>query len=210
MPDHKFNEAEEYLLEHWEIAREVEDSMEAVRDKYQVLCERIAEQVKESHKELDTDSVEVYRSSGILKSGGMVLSRKSWPSYGKNQPTGFWIENLRLEFLVDAEEDEPIVGFWLIWSDDADDEFYANAETRIKNAAKKLLTSEKMKAWEFGDNEDTPLVGRQIAPKQELLNMLSKGDSARFVETIVEQLEELAVLIPDIDGILDKKATGGR
>lgn len=209
MPDHEFNEAEEYLLDHWEIATGVEDSMEMVRNKYQVLCERIAEQVKESHKELENDRVEVDRSSGTLKSGGMVLGRQSWPSYGK-EPTGFWVVNLRLEFLVNAEEEEPIVGFWLIWNDKADDEFYENAATAIRNAAKKQLSSDKMKAWEFGDNEDTPLVGRRIASKQELLNMLSKGDSKRFVDTIVEQLEELAVLIPEIDGILDKKATGGR
>jgi hypothetical protein len=145
-----------------------------------------------------------------LGSGGMILGRQSWPSYGKNQPTGFWIQNLRLEFLVGAEEDEPVVGFYICLKEDAEEEDYERAKKEFKDAVKKRLSSEQLKSWEFGDNEYTPLIGKRIASKQELLRMLSKGESERFVNTIVEQLEELAILIPDIDQIFDKKTESDR
>jgi hypothetical protein len=202
MAEQTFNEAEQFLLQNWATTIEVEDSISEVRTKYEALCERIAEGVAESHKELDIQTVKVLITAGpaAIKSGVIVVGRSSWPSEGKIYQTAFWVENLRLEVLLDEDEDDPMVGFWLQAPDDSRD-FAADVKA-IQGAAKKILTSEQLSQWHLGNGEETAIVGRVVASKQELLAMLSKGETERFVDTIVEQLEELATLIPAIDGVL--------
>ena len=183
MPELEFNDAERYLLENWQVATEVEDSMSEVRDKYQALCERISEAVRENHKELDLEIVEVLSvAKAGVKSGAIILGRSSWPSEGKNWPTGFWVENLRLEVLLDQEQDPPMVGFWLISDDDVDVQAFGRA---VKDAAKDAFSAEQLSRWHLGDNDETAFVGRVVARKEEVLTMLSKGETERFVYTIV-------------------------
>jgi len=42
MAEQSFNEAEQYLLQNWNVASEIEDSIKEVRAKYQGLCECVA------------------------------------------------------------------------------------------------------------------------------------------------------------------------
>jgi len=215
MPEQKFNEAELYLLQNWAVATDVEDAIAEVRTKYEALCVKIAETVKASHtKELDDEEiVEVLKIAGParLKSGAIVLRRSSWPSNGKNSPTGFWVENLRLEYLNDENEAPPEIGFWLDWDDEKDDDIYGAVAKAIAEAARKAFSSEQSSQWKPGDNDRTALIGKVVASKQELLGMLSSGKTEEFVDCIVGQLEELAALIPAIDEALGiKSAASGK
>jgi len=215
MAEQKFDEAEQYLLQNWAVATDVEDAIDGVRTKYEALCVRIAETVTDNHKkELDDEEVvAVLKIAGParLKSGAIVLRRSSWPSNGKNSPTGFWVTNLRLEYLNDEDKAPPEIGFWLDWDDEKDDDVYSTVAKAIADAARKAFSSEQSSQWKPGDNEWTPLIGKVVASKEEIREMLSKNDTERFVDTIVNQLEELATLIPAIDEALRiKSAASGK
>ena len=135
----------------------------------------------------------------MAKSGSNRVNQ--WPRDGENRPTGFWIENIRLEVLANEDEPPPLIGLWVISSDDKFD--YDPAQAAIVHAARESFGTEKRSSWHFGDNENTAIIGRKIATKKVLLEMLANGESQGFVDLIVEQLEELAQLIPAVDRALD-------
>src|SRR5437660_6708568 len=90
------NEAEHFLVEHWEDARLLEESMEGVRTKYKEVFQRIIDAVTGLHPELDANRAAPTQFWGP---GSIGFGKRSWPGGESNWPSGLWLENLRLEVL---------------------------------------------------------------------------------------------------------------
>ena len=105
------NEAQRYLLANWQDARMLEESMEAVREQYRQIFDRVAESVKGIHPELDVSKAYVTQFWG---SGAIGFSRQEWPDADKGADTpGLWIEYLRLENLSSDAEPAPLATIWV-------------------------------------------------------------------------------------------------
>src|SRR5437660_6622137 len=92
-----FNEAERFLLEHWEDAQLLEESMNGVRTKYKEVFQRIIDAVTEGHPELDAHRIYVTQFWG---SGSIGFGRKTCPARDPNWPSGLWVWDLRVEMLT--------------------------------------------------------------------------------------------------------------
>lgn len=199
MAKETFNEPERFLIRHWSEARDLEESIAEARQKYQLLCEKVAETVRERHDDLD-EYVEVTRFSGP-KAGVIVLGKPSWPRE-KRFRTGFWIENLRLEYLADEDKPPPLAYLWI--NHDHTDVTEAEAKRAILAAVPIALTPAEQARITTLTGEDY-LLGIEFAKKQELIDMLAGGDSSQLVDTMVEQLELLAKLSPTLDALFPKE-----
>jgi len=129
---------------------------------------------------------------------------------GREQTSREWVDLLRraaaigiLDILADDDKDPPLAGIWIQENDAWD---YKVAEEAVRNAAKTVLGPEKLPRWRLGDNEYTAVLGRAIASKQEILEMLAKDETDHFVSLRVEHFEELTGFIPAIDSALLKKS----
>ena len=194
-----FNEAERFLIQHWFDTGELEESIEETRIKYQALCEKVAETVREQHDDLDMQTVEVTRVSGPagMKAGVIKLSKKLWTK-GKHYWTGFWMENLRLEYLADEDEPQPLVYLW-VNAEEAGLE-QNKVERVIREAIEEVLTPVELTGVTTVIGDDY-FLEIQFATKQQLIDMLAKGETDRFVETLAKPFDLLAKLMPAIDQI---------
>ena len=68
-----FNQPDLYLLRHWSNARQLEDSMKAVREKYVALFEKVLDRVQDKHPDLDCR--EIHLDKDGLNVG---LGKKTW------------------------------------------------------------------------------------------------------------------------------------
>lgn len=99
-----FNEAEQYLLKNWSEAASLEESMEAIRKKYENLIQRALNQARQQRPELDLALEFATQFWGI---GWIGLSRSCWGTSSPNNRPGLWISGIRLEILASAENQSP-------------------------------------------------------------------------------------------------------
>lgn len=192
-----FNEAERFLIQHWWEALELEQAIDEVRVKYQSLCEKVAETVRERHDDLEK-MVEVTRISGPvgIKTGVVVLGKRTWPRE-KRHWTGFWIEHMRLEYLVDESKPPPLASLWI--STDVPGVDFETTKQSILVAAEEVLTAEELGRRVKALSDDGYVIGFEFVEKQALIDMLHKGDTEGFIEAIVAPLDLLAKLTPALD-----------
>ena len=190
------NEAERFLLKHWEESRLLEESMDGVRTKYKEVFERIIEAVREAHPELDSSKVYVTQFWGT---GSIRVGRRSWPGGDSDRPPGFWIWNLRLEMLASEDSDQPSVNIY--FSDKAAKKCHldiAAAKAELSAEAQKLLSPEEFEGTGKGDSDDT-LLRLAVPTKAELLELLADGDGQKFVERSVSLFDLMARFVPTLD-----------
>ncbi len=194
MPKELLNEAERFLLEHWEEARLLEDSMDGIRTKYKELFERIIEAVTEGHPELDANrAIPTQRWSD----GQIGFGRKSWPSDKYGSPSGLWVQGVRLEMLA-AEDSEPPCAY--IWVPKKTNLEFDAARVAMKEAAKQLLTPEELKD-NISDESDEVLLNLPAPSKHQLLDALSDGDGQKFVSLFVSHFDMAARFVPVLDKV---------
>ncbi len=193
MPKQFLNEAEEYLIEQWDLACRLEKSMRSVREKYEELFERVKDAVTKRHPEFDDCKINVTQK---WSDGEIGFGRKSWP--GKDGPSGLWMVNLKLELLSNADSAAPYTCIWIRGDSKIDLEAAGNI---VKEEAKKVLTSE----------QSTRLASKWTnvwifpAPsKREILTALSSGDGEEFVELLAKQFDQMAHFVPILDTVFSK------
>jgi hypothetical protein len=190
------NEAERFLLKHWDECRQLEASMDGVRTKYKATFQKIVESVTEARPELDHSVAYVTQFWG---SGSIGFARKSWVDGDSDWPPGLWIESLRLENLT-AEDAEPPYAFIWISAKSArkcqlDVEL---AKKQLTVAAKELLSADEFGEIEEGDSNEV-LLYLPSPSKAELLNLIADGDGQGFVKRFVAQFELMAKFVPALD-----------
>jgi hypothetical protein len=194
MPKQLMNEAERFLLEHWEEARRLEESMDAVRTKYKEVFERIVEAVTEGHPELNANGVHLTQS---WTEGQLGFGRSAWPNKGIGFPAGLWVVNLRLELLTVEDSDAPCASIWVPKRSNLD---FDAARLVVNAAAKTVLAEDELKRTECEESGET-MLWLPAPPKRDLLTALLDGDGQRFVAIFVSQFDLMARFIPILDQV---------
>ncbi len=198
MPKELMNEAERYLLEHWEDARLLEESMGRVRAKYKELIQRTIDAVVETHPELNASAVNLPRSGG---SGSVGLGRKEWPCDDSKWPSGLRVWDIRIEELA-AKEADPAVIIAPLWISKKIKLDFDAARVIVNAAANELLTAEELKETEFADKgERESLIWLPGPTKRELHSAISEGDGQKFVDLMVSQFDMMARFVPALDQV---------
>jgi hypothetical protein len=192
-----FNELHQWLLQNWTAARQLEDSMNEVQDRYKTVCERVVEAVQEQKPELNNCQRHFKREGFHI-----AFARREWPSQNERWPSGLWISNISLDNLMSEEGDPLYASIWLSIPKGIQVDL-EKARTRIQNAAAELLKGEKLKCF-FKDEPETCLWYTSPESRQALAQMLLDDESEKFVECIVSHVMILARFIPVLDEILLK------
>ncbi len=196
------NEAERFLLEHWDDARLLEETMKGVRTKYKEVFQKVVEAVTEGHPELDTNRTCLTQS---WTHGFTAFGRTEWPRTRYGTPSGLWVGGLRLEELA-AEDSEP--PYACIWFPQRTTSLDCDAARIVMNeAAEELLKPEELKGVTTSpdENEVDVLLYLPAPSKGELLGALSGGDDQRFVQLFVSQFDMMARFVPVLDKVFLKK-----
>lgn len=194
MPKELLNEAERFLLEHWEDARLLEESMEGVRTKYKEVFQRIIDAVTEAHPELDAQRSAVTQ---FWTDGCIGFGRKSWPGGESNWPSGLWLNGLRLEELAAEDSEPPYASIWVPRKSNLD---FDAARVAVKEVAKNLLTPEELKGTVSPESGEE-LLFLPAPQKRELLGALSDGNGQGFVALFVSQFDLMARFVPVLDKV---------
>jgi len=188
------NEAERFLLQHWEDARLLEESMATVRTKYKELFQRVVDVVTEAHPELD---VHVWYATQSWTNGAIGFGRTSWPGSDADVPSGLWIENLKLEILAAEHSEPPIATIYVAKRFGID-----------MRAARAAITAEMKRILGEGERESVRAATEEwdllefVAPsKNALLTALADGDGQQFVDLLRSPFDLMARFIPSLDNV---------
>jgi len=196
-----FNELNQWLLQNWTAARQLEDSMNKVQEKYKTVCERVIEAVQGERPELDNCRVHFKQGDGSLS-----FAKKKWLTQYGTWPSGLWIGNMSLDELMADETDAPCASIWL-WVPKGTNLDLEEARTKIENAGGEFMKGEKLKCFfkeesEREKNKKTCFWYNIPESRKELTQMLLDEESEKFVECIASHVMILARFIPVLDQIL--------
>jgi len=190
------NEAERFLLQNWTDARLLEEAMEVVRGKYTEVCERVVEAVAKEHPELDAYRIAVTQFWGV---GYLGMGRKTWPGGESTWPSGFWVNNIRLEILSDENAEPPYV--YIEFSGKSKESLdFDKARIAVQKAAEKFLAPEELKSIAEA-TEKGVLIWLPAPSKNKLLGALLDGDGEAFVKLLVSQFDTMTRFVPVLDKV---------
>jgi hypothetical protein len=155
--------------------------------------------VRGRHENLDASTIKVTQHWG---KGYVGLGREAWHSTG-GSPTGYYIENIRLEILADESAPPPTAYIWLRPAVQSGADL-ARAVAAVRKAATKALSKEELRACQFMDDGETVLSLGLPPGRKDLLEMLSQADSQAFVDCLVSQFEILTRFNDVLDSVLIK------
>jgi hypothetical protein len=191
----KFSEAEVFLLQNWANARVLESSMEAIRAKYKGLVDEALEVVTKNHRELDCSKRLLNATFGIF-----CVGKAKWPKARYDWPSGFYLEDLRLENLTSPEENRPYKNVWVY---DCDQD---GVEKRLRKAAEGIVGEEESRRWEFESVAKVGWAGAGLwtwlEPREDLLKLLLQNESRGFTDSLVAHFEQMAKFTSAVDEIL--------
>ena len=201
MAKRTFNDAERYVIRRWAASYELEQSMVSAREKYQQMCERVVEDFVEIYPQFDNARVRVVHTSGN-QSGTICISRKAWPRSGKSTSCGFWIENIRFEYIADEDSPPPLLSVWIQPLEEESKDVLESAKRRISAEAVSRLPKELLAKASKAFPDNGYAVGYEFIGKAELLDLLADEDSERFSKLLFQHLEMLMPLFPVLEDIL--------
>ncbi len=195
MPKRTFSEPEVYLLQNWTQARDIEVSMERIREKYNEVLEGVWETVRSTHDELDWCEI---RPTQFWCRGYMGIGKREWVTKKRAKP-GIYAEHLRLELFADKDAEGPYMGVWCGNPKNAATD--AAGAKRIISKAKQVMSEDEIKRWQFGEPSDLGYVVRQdlVESGEELLKMLAEGTGQRFVDCLASYFSAFSKLVPAMD-----------
>jgi hypothetical protein len=191
------NEADRYLLEHWEQSLEFEQGMNDVRTKYDQVFQAVIDELKE--KEWWKEGA--FRSYASQLYGCIGFGKKVWLSTDhKWEWPSLWLDDLDLEYILVDTETTPCVYVWLGGSKNQGPSPEVFKEKLLKAAAPQIgKLPPRLQKYESGKTILCwPLSGEKAALKQ----MLLKGETEALIEALVNELDRLAPFIQPIDSVL--------
>lgn len=200
MTNETFNEPERFLIKNWAASRQLELAMDKIRVSYASIGERIVAAVRGTHAELDAAKVFLTQHWG---EGILLIGRNAWQP-PNDWPSGYCIENLRLEVLSDETEGPPSLSIWF----NKPEKLGVDKQVAIKaihEAAKGILSQDEMKLCKLTSDDDCALVYLIPESKSNLLEMLAEGTSQSFVDCLVGHLEVVTKFTPVLDKVFEKK-----
>lgn len=198
MSNRLLDEAELLLLSQWDEARMLEQTMGRVREKYDGLCNQAVQAVREGHPELD--ACRVFATQFWAK-GWLAFGRKAWPDGEAQYPTGFYLDNLRLEVLADEGEPAPTATIWMpAKASKKIGQEVAAVRQQLADGAADLLTKDEQERY-LRPEGGKAILRFAMPSKAELLNLIKTGDGTGFVELVVTQVDLMARFLPLLDPI---------
>jgi len=191
------NEAELLLFGHWEQATHLERSLERIRQKYSALYSQVADEVRKAHPKLDGNVTYITQRWG---DGTIGFSRKCWPEGAGDWPPGLWIENLRLEILVDDSAPPPLATIWIppkackVLGKDV-----SFVRERFQTRAREILTPDEFKRHILCDGTDNSVLYIRTISKRELIEGISPDEGHGLVQALAREIDEMTLLLPAID-----------
>lgn len=201
MPKQAFNEPELYLIKNWSDAHLLEESMEAVRNKYGEIFGSVLDAVEKEHPELKSRSVQVASYGGIAG-----IARETWPSMYSAWPSGLWIGNICLEGLVSDDSEAPEASVWIKPPKDGGVDLQEAARKLEQGAVKVLGRKEAKRVSTKCTRSEAYLWYPLPEKRQDLLQMLVTDGAQRFIDCIFAHFDVLARFIP----VMDEIFTGAR
>jgi len=196
MPKQVFNGPELYLLKNWSNAHLLEESMEAVRNKYGEIFGSVLDAVEKEHPELKSRSIQVASYGGIAGIG-----RETWPSMYSAWPSGLWIGNTCLEGLVSEDSEAPDASVWIKPPKDGGVDLQ-RAVHKLDQAAGKILGRKGAKRVSSKATRSEAYLWYPLPEKrQDLLQMLVTDGAQRFIDCMFGHFDVLARFIPVMDEI---------
>lgn len=194
-----FNELQQWLLQNWPAARQLEDSMANVREKYKTVFERVIEVVQEEKRELEHCRLHLTDFNG-----NAGFAKKEWPGQYATWPSGLWIGDISLDNLMSDEGDHPNAYITLsvpkVTQVDLEE-----ARSTIQMEAEKLLNDKNLKCFfNYEAHPKTCFWYDLPESRQELRQMLLENESEKFVQCIASHILILARFIPHLDEALAK------
>ncbi len=200
MTNETFNEPERYLIRKWAASRELELAMAKIRASYTSVGERIVAAVRGTHAELDSDELALTQHWG---EGILLIGRKAWQP-PNDWPSGFRIDNLRLEVLSDETEGPPCLSIWF----NKPEKMGIDTQVAIKavhQAATGILSQDEMKLCKLTSDDNCALVYLIPESKNNLLEMLAEGTSQSFIDCLVGHLDVVTKFTPVLNKVFEKK-----
>lgn len=200
MTNETFSEPERFLIRNWAASRQLELAMEKVRESYNSLGERIVAAVRGTHEELDSWRVRLTQHWG---EGHLLIGRKAWEPPDE-WPSGFCIDNLRLEILADETEEPPCMSIWF----NKTEKIGIGKEEAIKavhRAAKTVLSQDEMKLFKLTSEDNCALVYLIPQSRKDLLEMLVEGNSQSFIDCLVGHFDVVTKFTPVLDKVFARK-----
>jgi hypothetical protein len=191
----RFNEPDKFLLEKWTDARLLEDAVDEVRKKYEQVLESVVTEFQTTHRELDCSKIG-------LTHGSFGLGREKWPKRN-GWPTGFYIEEIRLDNLTSPDMEPPWKTVWVLHANPKE------AESRLRKVADKVLKAEAPK-WEFQIDSKAAMLFCELEPRKELFDLLLKDESKGFVERMLAHFESMVGFVSVIDELTGTAKPGSK
>ncbi|MCE9546667.1 MAG: hypothetical protein K8T25_14400 [Planctomycetia bacterium] len=192
-----FNQPERFLLEQWSDAQLVENAVKQIRIKYKSKLDQVLEELEKQYPNLNHSKRRV-----ASYYGGVAIGKATWPKGGNNWPTGFYVEDLRLENLTSAQSGSPHKWVWI----------FCNEAHRVKSDLKKtaatLLGKEEAVRWEFWSDKSGGGIGCPIESREEILRLLMEDESQGFVDCIVAHFNTLVKFTSIVDAIVTTAKRG--
>jgi hypothetical protein len=199
----KMNNQDRWLIERWEKTRQLEEAMNATRQRFENLFVEIYKSVKQNHPSLDR--LDLHLSPREIENYGsnVIFSKGSWPSGWETWRTGIYLFAISLDELSSEKKPGPDVSifFQVKKSDGRIEEF----RKRIVQEAPRIFKDKKI-VWETKDEDDnrTLLFYQMPEGKSRLLKMLCDGKEQEFVDCITSHISLLCGFIPVLDELLER------
>ncbi len=198
----KMNDKDSWLIERWEKASQLENSMNATRERYKDLFAEIHKSVKQIHPELDRMDIHLSPIEIENWGGGVVFSKARWPSDLATWRTGFYISNISLDELASDKAQEPNVSVY--FQGGKNDKRIEDTRHRITIEAPKVFKGQKINL-RYDDEDNRTLLWFQMPEgKKQLLKMLYGGKEKQFEDCVANHINLMCGFIPVLDKLLTK------
>lgn len=199
----KKNEEDNWLIENWGRARQLETAMNATRERYEDLFTAIHKSVKQNHTALHMKIHMRPRDIREWWGGSVVFSKAGWPPGRGTWRTGFYISNISLDELASDKIPEPVVSIW--FGGNKNDKRIEDLRRRITTKAPQVFKDQKVN-YRNDDDEDnrTLLLYPMPEGKKQLLKMLYEGKEKQFKDCIANHINLVCGFIRILDELLTK------
>jgi len=195
-----FNEADLFLIQKWDEARNLEKAMSKVREKYREVLQEIGEEVLRGCSN-DLDVFRQYDKQKWATDGYLLFGCEDWV-YDNSDASGFWFQNLSLDYLTSgADAPEAYV---LARSARKARVDVVTAKGKLWKELPRLLGSENHGQFQKLEDDPDCLIFWSFGSKEEILNCIVTGETQKLAECIQKQVAIFVKLLPVLNKVLQR------
>ena len=195
-----FNEADLFLVQKWNEARDLEKAMAKVREKYREMLQEIGAEVLQGRRN-DLDVFRQYDKQKWATDGFLLFGCKDWV-YDNSDPSGFWFQKLSLDYLTSGAEAPE--AFVLARSARKAGVNVVAAKERLWKELPRLLGSENQGQFQKLEDDGDCLIDWSFSSKEEILSWIVTGETQKLAECIQKQVAIFVKLLPVLNKVLQR------